>query len=216
MKKQITFLIAIFIAVISLKLFIFYGQKKSTAITPNFINRQVINPNKPSVVEQRTVANTLPESIALNLEKCIRTGQYQTDIPSSAPAKLNHYLHKHLVNLSGPKVLWENRHLALPDGTVIILRLFIEDGENGTFNKLMIYREAEDNQLPQIVQIPPEEQVNPAREIIEKWEQSGKTIYREVATNYQNSAGADVFLQEVNGEVKKMTIHTSHHYIDCP
>lgn len=76
--------------------------------------------------------------------------------------------------------------------------------------------EDDENKLPQIVAIPPEEQINPTPAIIEKWVQSGKTIYREVATNYQNSAGVDVFLQEVNGEVKKMTIHTPHHFMDCP
>ena len=209
MKSKMLLLTAILIAVISLKLFIFYGQKKSITLPNPQIQQQHAPPPQFKVDSK-----TLPPKLTQALEKCLEQGHYQTDYPSSAPEELADYLQVYLANLSGPHNLWENRHLQRPEGQVVIMRLFVEDGKNGNFNKLMLYQEDE-NHLPQIMPIPQDEQINPSPAIIAKWAKIGTNIYHEIATSYQNPTGVDVFVQEVNGEVKEMAIHTPLHFVEC-
>jgi len=102
--------------------------------------------------------------------------------------------------ISETAVLWTNTHIQLPSGVVQRIRVFNEDGENGSFKKLVLFQEDEDG-FPVKLKLEESISTNPSSELVESYRAKGKVIYDEVATSIVLNDGHEIFEKTIDGKV---------------
>ncbi len=100
------------------------------------------------------------------------------------------------------RLLWFNIHIQLPSGVVQRIRVFNEDGENGSFRKLVLFQEDEDG-FPVKLELNESESINPSLQTINKYKSRGQIIYNELATSTIINNATELFLQTIDGKIKK-------------
>ncbi len=86
-------------------------------------------------------------------------------------------------------------------GEIFRLRLFLEDGKEGTFEKLILLKENAEG-FPVIQKIAEQDQINPSKEVWEKYLKGGEIIYKEIDQRL-SIGGREVTFTHVNGKLVK-------------
>lgn len=98
--------------------------------------------------------------------------------------------------------LARNRHFE-KDGHVYRIRTFIEDTENGSYTKLVLYKEDQDG-FPRIQKIPAGKEVNPTEEYISSFLKGAKVIHLEEDHRVLLNDGREITYSSVNGKIVKL------------
>jgi hypothetical protein len=96
-----------------------------------------------------------------------------------------------------------NIHLK-KDGSTFRLRVFTEDAENGSYKKLMYYKEDSEG-FPQVIEIPSDKSTNPTEEYLESLLQGSEIIYESADLRFALKDGRTVSLTKENDEYIKFT-----------
>lgn len=94
----------------------------------------------------------------------------------------------------------ENTHFK-KNGEVYRIRVFVEDGQNTSFKKLVFFKEDEDG-FPQIIST--KGLINPSKEQIAELLKGGEVIHREADISIELKDGRSFNYSEVNGEIVKV------------
>lgn len=95
------------------------------------------------------------------------------------------------LNVRAVNTIAQNIHFRR-NGETYRLRKFIEDGKEGSYEKLVFYKEDPDG-FARIVAIPKEDEVNPTDETLKKYLRGGKIIYEEGDYQAQTNKGEILF-----------------------
>ncbi len=107
----------------------------------------------------------------------------------------------------------QNVHIESEYGQVYRVRRFIDDGQNGEYERLVFYKEDETG-FPYIVDIPEEHQVNPSEEIIAQYLAYGEKIFTQ--ETYLKESDEQSFLFEFeNDELIRVDVATPHGIMNC-
>ena len=111
------------------------------------------------------------------------------------------------------KKIWTNTHLQLPDGEVMRVRVFIDDGPNGEIQRLAVYKEDEVG-FPVLIEISDEEKTNPSAEVLQKYLTMGEAIHLEEALSVEQN-NEEYFFERINGEIVRIDITSDRGLINC-
>ncbi len=111
------------------------------------------------------------------------------------------------------KKVWTNTHLQLPDGDVLRVRVFIDDGPNGEIQRLAVYKEDEVG-FPVLIELSDEEKTNPSPEVLQKYLSMGETIHLEEALSVEQN-NEEYFFERINGEIVRIDITSDRGLINC-
>lgn len=89
------------------------------------------------------------------------------------------------------------------DGETFRLRTYLEDGENGSFEKLIHYKEDDDG-FPWPQPLPPGKEIEPSQEYIESFHEDGEIIHDEQDYRLELKDGRTLTISEKNGKIVKL------------
>lgn len=99
------------------------------------------------------------------------------------------------------------------DGSTYRLRVFTEDAENGSYKKLMYYKEDSEG-FPQVIEIPADKSTNPTEEYLESLIQGSEIIHEAADVRFSLKDGRTVSLTKENGEYTKFTSKKDNCYYE--
>jgi hypothetical protein len=120
---------------------------------------------------------------------------------------------RHLLTHPGQHRVWTNLHLKNDQEEVYRVRTFMDDGPNGTIQRLVIYKEDEAG-FPHILPIPEDERINPSPEIIARYMSLGEIIHREEAIGLEFNE-TDYFFEIHNDELIRLDITSELGHLNC-
>lgn len=88
------------------------------------------------------------------------------------------------------------------NGEIYRLRVFSEDSGNGSFKKLIYYKE-DDSGFAEVVETPKDKSTNPTEEYIESFFENGEIIQETADIHLELRDGRTITLTEENGEFTK-------------
>lgn len=103
---------------------------------------------------------------------------------------------ENLINLA------RNRHFE-KDGEIFRVRTFIEDADNGSYTKLVLYKEDEDG-FPRIQKLPKGSEVDPTEKYILSFIKGGNVIHVEEDYRAILSDGTELTYSSINGKIVKI------------
>lgn len=108
---------------------------------------------------------------------------------------------------------WLNVHLKTQDASVMRVRRFLDDGPNGSFERLVVFKEDETG-FPEIVDIPQEHQVAPKEEIVQKYLAMGEVIFEDEGL-IGDIDGKNVFIELMNNQVTRVDVSSGDQLLNC-
>ena len=98
------------------------------------------------------------------------------------------------------EVFASNTHFK-KDGEVYRIRVFVEDGQNTSFKKLVFFKEDDDG-FPRIIK--DKQKINPSEEEIKSYLEGAEVIHQEADVSIELKDGRSFNYSEVNGKVTKV------------
>jgi hypothetical protein len=98
------------------------------------------------------------------------------------------------------EVFASNTHFK-KDGEVYRIRVFVEDGQNTSFKKLVFFKEDDDG-FPRIIK--DKQKINPSEEEIKSYLEGAAVIHQEADVSIELKDGRSFNYSEVNGKVTKV------------
>ncbi len=95
------------------------------------------------------------------------------------------------------------------NGEIYRIRIFTEDSTEGSYQKLVYYKEDSDG-FPQIIPIQEEESINPSKKQINSYLDSAQIIYESQDLNIQLSSGKSFSVTLENGTITRVNSSTAH------
>ncbi|TNF01082.1 MAG: hypothetical protein EP326_05220 [Deltaproteobacteria bacterium] len=177
-KKIVTFCIILGAAILSY----FYGLR----------DREPVDSSAPPVL-RKTLKKT-EESKVVHSEEAKPSKPHPVSdfCRSEKPFSGSDIVHK--------EAFAENTHFK-KNGEVYRIRVFVEDGQNTSFKKLVFFKEDEDG-FPRIIST--KGLINPTKEQIGELLKGGEVIHREADISIELKDGRAFNYSEVNGEIVKV------------
>ncbi len=147
------------------------------------------------------------------LEDCQKHGRFDPQLKERLPALIPYFLEKHHPLKKHPEIYFENIHLKIQGGGIERLRLMQVDGENGSYWKMIHYREDED-QFAHILPLPMGHQRSPSPKIIKSYLNRGEVIYHEVGLGLKTAEGL-IALDIEDGIVTSLRLSGKEAYFEC-
>lgn len=98
-------------------------------------------------------------------------------------------------------------------GEVFRLRIFIEDADNGSYRKLVHYKEDADG-FPQILKLPEGKEIGPTDTYIQSFLSSSEIIHREKDYRLKLKDGRELRVSEQNGVITKLSSNSDDCFFD--
>lgn len=105
-------------------------------------------------------------------------------------------------DIQDKEITAENTHF-VKGGEVFRIRVFLEDGDNGSFKKLVLYKEDKSG-FPRIEKLPDDKRVNPSKEYIKSFLKNSKIIHHEMDIRYELKDDREISITQVNGKIVKL------------
>lgn len=108
---------------------------------------------------------------------------------------------------------WLNVHLKTQDNTVIRVRRFLDEGPNGSFERLVVFKEDETG-FPEIIDIPQEHQLSPSEEVIQQYLSLGERIFEDEGL-IGEIEGKNIFIELINNQVTRVDVSSGDQLLNC-
>ncbi|MBK26696.1 MAG: hypothetical protein CME70_22035 [Halobacteriovorax sp.] len=105
-------------------------------------------------------------------------------------------------NISSRESLAHNIHYR-KDGEVFRVRVFLEDGNNGSFQKLVHYKEDKDG-FPHILPLPKGKEREPSAEYLKSFYAGAEILHDEKDYRLELKDGREISISEINGKIVKL------------
>ncbi len=120
--------------------------------------------------------------------------ELQTNCPDIEPIKD--------VDIESKESLAHNLHYK-KEGEVFRIRVFLEDGDNGSFQKLVHYKEDRDG-FPQIQPLPKDKEREPSAEYLKSFYKDAQILHDEKDYRLELKDGREISISEINGKIVKL------------
>lgn len=111
------------------------------------------------------------------------------------------------------KQMWLNLHLKDKDKRIWRLRRFLDDGQNGEVERVILYKEDETG-FPRIVESSENQKKDSPSKLFQQHLKKGEAVHTDEAyTNLYK--GSDYFFELTNGQITRIEITSSENHIDC-
>ncbi|EQC49920.1 hypothetical protein M899_3009 [Bacteriovorax sp. BSW11_IV] len=161
------------------------------------------------VADEKHFNLTLVDSV---LDECFKTNQELTKNFESIE-KFKSVTMTKLGAFKEKSFSWQNIHFEAKDGSLMRLRVFMDDGPNGERKKLVLFKEDADG-FPNPVIIDEKDIWEPSMETIGKYIADNKVLFDELAEAMVFENG-DVFLKKVGGKIMEAQINTATGNTQC-
>lgn len=108
---------------------------------------------------------------------------------------------------------WLNVHLKTQDNTVMRVRRFLDEGPNGSFERLVVFKEDETG-FPEIIDIPQDHQLSPSEEVIQKYLSMGERIFEDEGL-IGEIEGKNIFIELMNKQVTRVDVSSGDQLLNC-
>lgn len=108
---------------------------------------------------------------------------------------------------------WLNVHLKTQDNTVMRVRRFLDEGPNGSFERLVVFQEDETG-FPEIIDIPQEHQLSPSEDVIQKYLSLGERIFEDEGL-IGEIEGKNIFIELMNNQVTRVDVSSGDQLLNC-
>jgi len=105
-------------------------------------------------------------------------------------------------NINSRESLAHNIHYQ-KDGAVYRIRVFLEDGDNGSFQKLVHYKEDKDG-FPRILPLPKGKEREPSPEYLKSFYDGAEILHDEQDYRLELKDGREISISEINGKIVKL------------
>jgi hypothetical protein len=109
--------------------------------------------------------------------------------------------------------MWLNIHLKGANNEVWRLRRFIDDGQNGGREKVVLYKEDETG-FPRIIESSEDYKDQSPSELFKKFRNKGLPIFTDEAYSVLKD-GVDYFFELTNGQITRIDVTSTKHQINC-
>lgn len=161
------------------------------------------------VSDQKHFNLSLVQSV---LDECFR---YNSDVSKNFESKdkFTSFTMTKLGAFKEKSFSWQNIHFEGKDGSLMRLRVFMDDGPNGERKKLVLYKEDGDG-FPNPVKIDEKDVWEPNIETMAKYIGDNKVLFDELAESMVFENG-DVFIKKIGGKVMEAQINTPSGNTQC-